>query len=214
MSPRSSSANEELRERSRRRILDAALRVFAERGYPASTISEIANRAEVARGLVTYYFATKEELLETLLSEALLAMYESATPLAGERTADERLAGLIDRTLRGAAATVDVQRLVIGLMLQPGTREIYARAEAANLAALERAENHIRAIFADRGAADPAVEEVMLRSLLEGVIVKLTVYPRTYPLDAVRARVFRLYGLPVGNGPDVMATRLRSGKTS
>jgi AcrR family transcriptional regulator len=211
VSPRSATANEELRERSRRRILDAALAVFAERGYEGATISQIATRAEVGRGLVSYYFASKEVLLETLLTEALLAMYQAVEPLPAERTADERLAGLIDRTLQGAAETVDVQRLILSLMLQPSTRVAYTRAEQVNLAALERAEDQIRAVFTERGAADPAAEEATLRSILEGVIVKLTVYPETYPLAAVRARIFQMYGLPVADpAPERPADRLRS----
>lgn len=211
MSPRSESANEEMRERSRRRILAAALEVFAERGYAGATIAQIAARAEVARGLVTYYFVSKEGLLEALLSEALLAMYEAVAPAEHETTPDERLAGFIDRTLQGAAATVDVQRLILSLMLQPATRDVYARAEQANLAALEKAEDQIRAVFAARGAADPGAEEATLRSVLEGVIVKLTVYPESYPLAAVRARIFRMYGLPTDDPtPPRPADRLRT----
>ncbi|MFE2867173.1 TetR/AcrR family transcriptional regulator [Embleya sp. NPDC059259] len=209
--PRSTSANEEMRERSRRRILDAALVVFAERGYTGATISQIAARAEVARGLVTYYFATKDELLEALLSEALQTMYGATAPPPGERTADERLAGLIDRTLQGAAAGVDVQRLLLSLMLQPATRATYAKAEQANMAALEQAEDRIRAIFAERGAADPGAEEATLRSVLEGVIFKLAVYPETYPLAAVRARLFRMYDLPITDPTPLRpAERLRT----
>ena len=121
---------------------------------------------------------------------------------------------MIDRTLRAAAATIDLQRLVLSLMLQPGTRQVYARVEAAHEDALRTAEDQIRQVFGERGAADPALEEATLRSVLEGVIVKLTVYPDTYPLEAVRARLFQMYELPEADRlldtPSPPPDRLRS----
>jgi AcrR family transcriptional regulator len=198
LSPRSAAVNEELREQSRRRILTAALELFAERGYNGATVSGIAARAKVARGLVSYYFPTKDSLLEALLTEVMYAVFGLAVPLETETTPDERLAGVIDRTLLAAYQTVGVQRLVLGLMLQPSTRDIYARVEAANDTEVTTFEDHLRAVFMERGAADPALEEALLRSALEGVIFKLAVYPETYPLEAVRRRLFEMYGLPVG----------------
>ena len=59
--PRSATVNQEwvvLRER----ILAAALEVFAANGYEAASISDITTAAGVSRGLVSYYFATKEQL--------------------------------------------------------------------------------------------------------------------------------------------------------
>jgi AcrR family transcriptional regulator len=151
----------------------------------------------VARGLVSYYFPTKDALLEALLTEVMFELFGLAVPLETETTPDQRLAGVIDRVLRAAHQTVGVQRLILGLMLQPATREVFARVEAANDAQVTVFEDHLRAMFADRGAADPALEEALLRSALEGVVFKLAVYPETYPLEAVRRRLFEMYELPV-----------------
>ncbi|MEV4254446.1 helix-turn-helix domain-containing protein [Spirillospora sp. NPDC049652] len=215
MSPRSEETNRELREQSRRRILGAALELFAEHGYEGATVARIAARAGVARGLVPYYFGTKEALLEELLTEAMTGAFGLAAPAPDETTADERLAGLIDRVLGAAYGAVPVQRLVLCLMLQPATREVYARVEASHEAAVTAFEDGIRSIFADRGAPDPALEEVLLRSVLEGVIFKLAVYPGTYPLEDVRRRVHAMYGLTPAAPllPDARprpATRLRT----
>jgi AcrR family transcriptional regulator len=51
----------------RRQILDAATRVFAERGYPRATIRQVARSAGVAEGTIYNYFADKEDLLFGLL---------------------------------------------------------------------------------------------------------------------------------------------------
>jgi AcrR family transcriptional regulator len=210
LSPRSAQVNRELREQSQQRILQAALRSFAERGYEGTTIAQIAERAGVARGLVSYYFPAKEQLLQALLGQALDGILALTDRADDEDTADRWLAGIIDRTLTSAAGTIGVQRLVLCLMLQPGTREIFVGVEAAKAAAVEEFERRLREIFAERGADDPALEEVLFRSVLEGVIFKLAVYPETYPIAAVRHRVLTMYGLPAGDRPGEPIRSLRA----
>ena len=53
----------------RRVILDAAVRVFARQGFHTCRVSDIADEAGVAYGLVYHYFSSKEEILDTLFVE-------------------------------------------------------------------------------------------------------------------------------------------------
>jgi TetR/AcrR family fatty acid metabolism transcriptional regulator len=53
----------------RRMILDAAIHVFAREGFHGCRVSDIANEANVAYGLVYHYFSSKDEVLDTLFSE-------------------------------------------------------------------------------------------------------------------------------------------------
>ena len=53
----------------RRQILDAAVRVFAEKGFTQCRVSDIAEDAGVAYGLVYHYFGSKDEVLDTLFLE-------------------------------------------------------------------------------------------------------------------------------------------------
>ncbi len=57
-----SSADKPITEKQRR-VLDAAMEVFAEQGYSATSTSEIAKRAGVAAGTVFRFYRTKKELL-------------------------------------------------------------------------------------------------------------------------------------------------------
>jgi TetR/AcrR family acrAB operon transcriptional repressor len=54
--------------RTRDAIIDAALRVFAERGFSAAQLEDIAARASVTRGAVYHHFTGKEDLLGAVLS--------------------------------------------------------------------------------------------------------------------------------------------------
>jgi AcrR family transcriptional regulator len=56
---------------TRRRILDAALELYSERGIDATTLTAIAERADVARGTVIHHFGTGDRLLGETLDELL-----------------------------------------------------------------------------------------------------------------------------------------------
>ncbi len=76
-------------EEKRRLILDAAVATFARKGYHASRVGDIAEEAGVAYGLVYHYFASKEDVLESIFREtwtelldAIRAVEESGQPAA------------------------------------------------------------------------------------------------------------------------------------
>jgi TetR/AcrR family fatty acid metabolism transcriptional regulator len=71
-----SNARSKAQADKRRMILDAAVRVFARRGFHACRVSDIADEAGVAYGLVYHYFASKEEVLDTLFLERWDVMLE------------------------------------------------------------------------------------------------------------------------------------------
>ena len=50
-------------------LLDAAVRVFAQKGFHASRVGDIAEEAGVAHGLLYHYFRSKDEVLETIFRE-------------------------------------------------------------------------------------------------------------------------------------------------
>ncbi len=100
MSPRSASVNEELRRRSRERLLQAAVELVGERGYEATTLGDIADRAGSARGLVSYYFPGKRQLVQSAVHRLMHRTLEEALERE-PRTDDgqERMARAIDAIL-------------------------------------------------------------------------------------------------------------------
>ena len=61
----------------RRQILDAAVRVFARAGFHTCRVSDIADEAGVAYGLVYHYFRSKDEVLDTLFLERWNVLLEA-----------------------------------------------------------------------------------------------------------------------------------------
>src|SRR4051812_41064436 len=86
-------------QRTRERILDTAMRLFAERGYDRTTMRDIAAGAECSLGLAYHYFAGKEAIVLALyarLADELEAQAQELppAPLAGgfDRVLDINLA--------------------------------------------------------------------------------------------------------------------------
>jgi AcrR family transcriptional regulator len=91
VSPKAPTAKAPAQDR-RRQILDAGIRVFARQGFHHCRVSDIADEAGVAYGLVYHYFDSKEQVLNELFSERwslLLAAIDEVD--RGEATPPEKL---------------------------------------------------------------------------------------------------------------------------
>lgn len=70
--------------RRKKEILDAAARIFAEKGYANATTREIAEAADLAEGTLYNYYGSKRDILLSILDETLAvvdAMFDRAGPL-------------------------------------------------------------------------------------------------------------------------------------
>jgi AcrR family transcriptional regulator len=74
--------------RTRRRILDAAMRLFAERGYHASSNADVAEAAGLTRGAMLYHFPTREDLVEAAIDHIQQRRTEAFEAAAREQGGD------------------------------------------------------------------------------------------------------------------------------
>jgi TetR/AcrR family fatty acid metabolism transcriptional regulator len=101
-------------EEKRRLILDAAVRVFARKGYHTCRVGDIAEEAGVAHGLLYHYFRSKEELLETIFRETWRELLDAVQSVEEtDETARERLAGIAKILLRSWRRDPDLVRVLV-----------------------------------------------------------------------------------------------------
>ncbi|WMX48238.1 TetR/AcrR family transcriptional regulator [Streptomyces roseicoloratus] len=202
MSPRSASVNEELRRRSRERILAATVELVSERGYEATTLGDIAQRAGSARGLVSYYFPGKRQLLQSAVHRLMHRTLEAALERE-PRTEDgrERLARAIDAILGLAEERPVLMRTHMAGILQ--AEGFVQCPEQQRLAAL------LRDTVVRYGSADVDADYPLLRALLMGAVFAQLLPGAAMPRARLRAELFLRYGLdweqgvpPDGGPPD------------
>jgi AcrR family transcriptional regulator len=101
-------------EEKRQLILDAAVRVFARRGYHTSRVGDIAEEAGIAHGLLYHYFSSKEEVLQTVFREnwslLVTAFHHIET---SDEPPRERLAGIAKVLLRTWRNYPDLVRVMV-----------------------------------------------------------------------------------------------------
>lgn len=97
MRSKDGSSGRTFTEQARRaQLVACAIDLVAEVGYPQASLSKIAERAGVAKGVVLYHFASKEELVNTLVMEVFLAGVPYMVPaVRAEQTATGKLAAYI-----------------------------------------------------------------------------------------------------------------------
>ncbi len=93
----------------RERILEAAVKVFAKKGYFAAKVAEIARKAGVADGTIYLYFRNKEDILVSLFEQVMAGHLERARrDVAGAEGAAARLLAVAEHHLRGLGANRDL----------------------------------------------------------------------------------------------------------
>src|SRR6185436_16954516 len=128
--PRVSAAHE---QEVRTRILDAAMRVFAEKGYHDSTIADVVRESGLSVGAIYTYFSGKDELIRLTCDHiAARGLDELAVRLAPATTTAERLAIAIRLYVEtideydGAPGQVTLVQAWAEADREPGVREMLA----------------------------------------------------------------------------------------
>ncbi|MFD8633814.1 TetR/AcrR family transcriptional regulator [Streptomyces sp. NPDC059533] len=197
MSPRSPSVNEELRRRSRERLLQATVELVSERGYEATTLGDIADRAGAARGLVSYYFPGKRQLLQSAVHRLMHLTLHAA--LEREPRCDdgrERLARAIDAILGLARDQPLLMRThMAGILTAEGFVQCPEQQRLAEL---------LRDTVVRYGSDDADADYPLLRALLMGAVVAVLLPGAPMPPARLRAELFQRYGLDweLGVPPD------------
>jgi AcrR family transcriptional regulator len=135
-------------EEKRRLILGAAVRVFARKGFHAARVGDIAEEAGVAHGLLYHYFASKDEVLETVFRETWADLLAAIHDVEGaEEPAREQLRRVAAILLRSWRRQPDLVRVLVNEIARSGD--------------LSRRVDEIRSVFA-------AIERIIVRGQSEG----------------------------------------------
>ncbi len=181
MSPRTESQWEEIRERSKEKILDAATELFSENGYNATSISDIAKKAGISKGLVYNYFKSKEDLLDAIIFKSFeefdrlydILSSDTENPLEG-------LYKVLEETMNSVKQKPQFWKLITGLSYKKQIRERYSN--QIN----ERKSKYVELgiiLLNKMKVKDPLMDFLFIAAIIDGISLHILEEPDQYPIE-------------------------------
>lgn len=171
------------------KIMDAAFRLIADKGYASTSIAEIAAAAGVSKGLLYNYFKGKQDLVEKLLMAAIA----QGDAVLAELITDEpavTLENIIRWLFRELRQRPDYFRLLIELTFRIDQFEF-----VRNLAA-EKYKSYaqfLEDLFRRMNFPDPSGEAKMLMALSDGIGLQYVVIKGAYPVEELEEFLINKY---------------------
>ena len=100
MSPKTKEQFEQIRYNRKKAIAQAALELFASNGFSGVSISRIAKKAGVSKGLLYNYFANKEALVQEIVIEGFRQMLDNLDFDFQKELTRERFIELVEKNFR------------------------------------------------------------------------------------------------------------------
>jgi len=190
MSPRTAVQNQEVRAVTRARLLNAALELFATRGYAATSVDAIADEAGVSAGLLYHHFDGKAAVLNAIFEQSLADV--QATFAAADRESDAR--DRLPALLRSALAIVPRHRqfwaVWYGLRMQKDVLRTLGPSVAQFTKAIVRT---LEQYLEDIEWPEAGIEARLLFAQIDGLCQHYVLDPAHYPLERVIERLVERY---------------------
>ena len=182
MSPRSTSENEKIRIESKGKILHAAFKLIAVNGYEETSISQIARKAGISKGLVYNYYSSKEELLKSLIEHASSEIDTIMQVLVSENPSDT-LRNMFQWFFDDIEHEIAKWRLITELAFKIDKFD-FARELA--LKKVDEFTNLISELLDQIGIDNPEHEARVIAALFDGIGLQYMVCGNTYPLEEMK----------------------------
>ncbi len=189
MAPRRPEQFEAIREKSREKILSAALELFANKGYYATSIDSIAKKAGISKGLIYNYFESKKSILLAIFDDAMKLGEEMLTGQMNIKNPILRKKAIIELTFDMIKERPDYVKFLTVMAIQPG---VMADTKEFTKNAYKKVEEWSK-IIGGKDNKDVVIESLMIGSMLDGITLNFIIYGEQYPLDQLKKEIIKLF---------------------
>ncbi|WP_052671144.1 MULTISPECIES: TetR/AcrR family transcriptional regulator [Draconibacterium] len=184
--PRSPEQFDDIRKQKKHLIMETALELFAENGYHATSISQIAAKAKISKGLTYNYFSSKREILDELMEHGFNEIYDNLDINHDGILSREEFIYFIRQNFKHLRDNMQHWKLFFSLLLQPQISQTFADTYAEKAAPIF---NLFYGFIKDQGSTDPESDLMAISSLIEGAFLYCVAAPDVFPIDKLEEAV-------------------------
>jgi AcrR family transcriptional regulator len=118
-------------EERRRELIDTAERLFMERGYEHTAISDIVKELNIAQGTLYYYFRSKDDILEAVVEKSIVVLEQNVIELVSDDGVDEAIR--LNAAINGILGFVSQRNDFIDFIHQDINAVMHAKLEKATV---------------------------------------------------------------------------------
>jgi AcrR family transcriptional regulator len=192
MSPRTKEQFSEIREDRKAQIKGVALEIISEEGFQNTSISKIAQRAQISKGLLYNYFSSKEEMILEIIYDGMEKLSTIFDPNKDGVLTDEEVKYFIDEIFNILKSNIKYWRLYITVMLQPGVMKLISGKFQEMVSPLM---NTLVAYFASKGSSNPVIDAKIVLALFDGICFHYILDPKHFSLDEIKHRLYQQMNL-------------------
>jgi len=186
MSPKSAKQFNDIRKQKKDLILETALGLFAENGFHATSISQIAKKAGISKGLTYNYFESKKELLDEIIEHGFTTIYENFDINKDGTLSKEEFIYFIKQNFKLVRDNTKHWKLFFSLMLQPHVADSFAKDYENKGAPLFQM---LFKFLKSQGSKDPQGDLMVISSMLEGAFLYCVTAPDIFPAEIMEEKV-------------------------
>jgi len=190
MSPRTPQQIDKIRKERRKAIMDTSLEVFSEYGYESASISMIAKKVGISKGLMYNYFESKEDLLTSLMTDGIDEMFSLFDPNKDGVLTKEEFTYFIDEIFNLMSRKRNFYKLYFALMMQPAVWKLFESKIEEVIAPFMKI---LVDYYTNKGAENPMLEAVLIGAIFDGIGFNYVFNPDLYPLDEVKKLVIERF---------------------
>jgi AcrR family transcriptional regulator len=181
--PRTEEQFEEIRENRRQQIMDTALQLFANEGYYTTSISKIAKKARISKGLMYNYFISKDELIRAIVHAGFERIMSTFDTNRDGILTEEEMAFFLEENFRVIRDNFPYWKLYYSIISQPAVQRLAMEQLKEFLPELMKV---MTDFFRQRGVVDPEMEALYFGALMDGIAFNFIMNPDEYPLDKMK----------------------------
>jgi len=193
MSPRTKQQFEKIRKTSKEKILNVALELFAKKGYHATSISQIAKKAKISKGLMYNYFASKEELLNEIIQQGFNSLAELEFKAEKNIDPQKQLEEFVDAVLDNLYSNFKYWQLYLALLVHP---EIQKKYEKKMQQFRDEFVQSMTVLFRKLKIKNPELEAFLLGTFFDGLVLNFMVAEDLFPVKKIKKAILNKYIKP------------------